>query len=220
MTGLDRGHPPCSCCSDAARSQWPLWSTSPCIWIWWTGSSCLGVEYYVPGWCYVQLRMTCLDEPDECASGAPWSWYQWNGQPAQCKLGYIRRVCMLYTPGVLRPRSSFTGQRKLAIFLSGRPTHLMLCLDSIRLKRLMCAAHSSPQWWRQYTPLKRQSTSTWLHGSSSQKTLSFILATVRTWNLTSYVFVHICLFRISVFVTHFSFFVLCETCLYSLGVYM
>jgi hypothetical protein len=34
------------------------------------------------------------------------------------------------------PRSSFTGQRKLAVFLGGRPTALMLCLDSIRLMRL------------------------------------------------------------------------------------
>jgi len=39
---------------------------------------------------------------------------------------------MLYTPGVFSPRSSFTGRRKLAIFLGGRPTDLMLCLDSIR----------------------------------------------------------------------------------------
>jgi hypothetical protein len=41
-------------------------------------------------------------------------------------------------------------------------------------------------WWRQYAPLKRRSTSTWLHGSSSQKTFNFILAAVRTWNLTMY----------------------------------
>jgi hypothetical protein len=40
---------------------------------------------------------------------------------------------MLYTPGVLSPRSSFTGQSKLVIFLSGRPTDLLLCLDSIQL---------------------------------------------------------------------------------------
>jgi hypothetical protein len=33
------------------------------------------------------------------------------------------------------PSSSFTGRRKLATFLSGRPTGL-LCLDSIRLMRL------------------------------------------------------------------------------------
>jgi hypothetical protein len=33
---------------------------------------------------------------------------------------------------------------------------------------------SSPWWWRQYTPLKRRSTSTWLHGVTSQKTLNQI----------------------------------------------
>jgi hypothetical protein len=33
---------------------------------------------------------------------------------------------------------------------------------------------SSPWCWRQYTPLKRQSASTWLHGATSQETLNFI----------------------------------------------
>jgi hypothetical protein len=32
---------------------------------------------------------------------------------------------------------------------------------------------SSPWWWRQYAPLKRRSTSTWLHGTASQKTKYF-----------------------------------------------
>jgi hypothetical protein len=40
------------------------------------------------------------------------------------------------TPEVFSPRLSFTGRKKLAIFLGRRPTDLMLCLDSIRLKRL------------------------------------------------------------------------------------
>jgi hypothetical protein len=39
-------------------------------------------------------------------------------------------------------------------------------------------------WWRQYAPLKRRSTSTWLHEPTSQMTLNFILAAVRTWYLT------------------------------------
>jgi hypothetical protein len=43
---------------------------------------------------------------------------------------------MPYTPGVFSPRLSFTGRRKLAIFLGGKPTDLMLCLDSTRLMRL------------------------------------------------------------------------------------
>jgi hypothetical protein len=40
------------------------------------------------------------------------------------------------TRGVFSHRSYFAGRRKLAIFLGGRPTDLMLCLDSIRLMRL------------------------------------------------------------------------------------
>jgi hypothetical protein len=39
-------------------------------------------------------------------------------------------------------------------------------------------------WWRQDAPVKRRSTSTWLHGATSQKTLNSTLAAVRTWNLT------------------------------------
>jgi hypothetical protein len=46
---------------------------------------------------------------------------------------------MLYTPGVFCPMSYFTGRRKLATFFGGRPTDLMLCLDSIRLMRLKVA---------------------------------------------------------------------------------
>jgi hypothetical protein len=41
-------------------------------------------------------------------------------------------------------------------------------------------------WWRQHVPLKRRLTII-LHGSTSQKTiLNFILAAVRTWNLTRF----------------------------------
>jgi hypothetical protein len=42
---------------------------------------------------------------------------------------------------------------------------------------------SSPWRWRQYAPPKRRSTSTWLHGATSQKTMHFILANMRTRNL-------------------------------------
>jgi hypothetical protein len=41
----------------------------------------------------------------------------------------------LYTTGVHSPRSSFTGRRKLEIFLGGMHTFLMLCLASILLRR-------------------------------------------------------------------------------------
>jgi uncharacterized membrane protein len=40
---------------------------------------------------------------------------------------------MLQTPEVFSPTSSFTGQRKLAIFLGGRSTIFMFCLGSILL---------------------------------------------------------------------------------------
>jgi hypothetical protein len=43
---------------------------------------------------------------------------------------------ILYMPGVLSPRSSFTGWRKLEIFLGGKPTLLMLCLATILLRRV------------------------------------------------------------------------------------
>jgi hypothetical protein len=39
----------------------------------------------------------------------------------------------LYRPGVFSPKLSFTGCRKLGIFLRGRPTDLIFCLDSILL---------------------------------------------------------------------------------------
>jgi hypothetical protein len=49
----------------------------------------------------------------------------------------------------------------------------------------------SPWWW-QYAPLKRRSTSTWLHGATSYKTLNFTLSAVRTWHLTNSVMLKIC----------------------------
>jgi hypothetical protein len=44
---------------------------------------------------------------------------------------------------------------------------------------------SEPWWWKQYARLKRRSTSTWLYGSTSQMTLNFILAAMRTLNRTN-----------------------------------
>jgi hypothetical protein len=40
------------------------------------------------------------------------------------------------------------------------------------VKYMLTDVSSSPRWWRQYSPLKRRSTSTWLHGSTSQETLN------------------------------------------------
>jgi hypothetical protein len=51
-------------------------------------------------------------------------------------------------------------------------------------------AMSAPWWRRQHAPLKRRSTFNLEHGSTSQKILSFILAAVRTWNLTNFYYVH------------------------------
>jgi hypothetical protein len=52
------------------------------------------------------------------------------GQPAcpLCTLPHTK--VKLYTPGVISTRSSSTEQRKLDIFLGGRPKCLVLCLDS------------------------------------------------------------------------------------------
>jgi hypothetical protein len=44
--------------------------------------------------------------------------------------------------------------------------------------------NSSLWWWRQYAPMKRRYTSTRLHQTIYQKAVIFILAAVRTWNLT------------------------------------
>jgi hypothetical protein len=58
----------------------------------------------------------------------------------------------------------------------------------IKLKRLQWASHH--QGWRQYAPLKRETTII-LHGSTSQKTImNFILAAVRTLNLTYFKLVY------------------------------
>jgi hypothetical protein len=55
-----------------------------------------------------------------------------------------------------------------------------------RFRGAYCLHHQGDGWWWwQYAPLKHLSTSTWLHGAISQKTLNFILADVRTWNLTN-----------------------------------
>jgi hypothetical protein len=54
----------------------------------------------------------------------------------------------------------------------------------VSLPNCSCVVYSLPSWWRQYRPLKHQSTSTRLHNTTSQKTVIFILTVVRTWNLT------------------------------------
>jgi hypothetical protein len=71
---------------------------------------------------------------------------------------------MLYTPGVLSLRSSFTDQRKLGIFLDGRPMDLMLRLDSIRLVRskvVLTKGRRAPE----VTLSKGGATLHWIEGS-------------------------------------------------------
>jgi hypothetical protein len=43
---------------------------------------------------------------------------------------------------------------------------------------------SSPSLWITHEPLKRRSTSTRLHGTLSQKAVTFILAAVCVWDFT------------------------------------
>jgi hypothetical protein len=52
----------------------------------------------------------------------------------------------------------------------------MLFKDTITL--------SGPWWWKLYAPLKRRYICTRPHDTTSLKTAIFILAAVRTWNLT------------------------------------
>jgi hypothetical protein len=67
---------------------------------------------------------------------------------------------------------------------------LMICCvmksrrNSPTFQRYLLPPLSSPWWWRQYAPLKCRSTSTWLLSVTSHKTLNFILAALRTWNIT------------------------------------
>jgi hypothetical protein len=48
--------------------------------------------------------------------------------------------------------------------------------------------HISGRWWRQQVPLKRRWTFTRLHGATTHKTAVFILAAVRTWNPTWFIY--------------------------------
>jgi len=58
--------------------------------------------------------------------------------PYLSRLAYLSRIYLttsetLQTPEVFSPTSSFTGHRKLAIFLGGRSTIFMFCLGTILL---------------------------------------------------------------------------------------
>jgi len=63
------------------------------------------------------------------------------GRPA-CPLYILPHMkMMLYTPGVFCTRSSFTEQRKLHIFLGGRPKCLVFCLVSSLLNGGRSSGH-------------------------------------------------------------------------------
>jgi hypothetical protein len=64
------------------------------------------------------------------------------------------------------------------------PRHHLVRPIPIFPAELLHVDYSSPWWWRQYAPLKCQSTSTRLHSATSQKAVIIILAAVRTLNLT------------------------------------
>jgi hypothetical protein len=82
----------------------------------------------------------------------------------------------------------FRFQKKVGTRTEKLPVWPRGCVRLRRVDSNTVATHSSPWWWRQHVPLKRWSTII-LHGSTSQKTnLNFILAAVRTWNLTWFLY--------------------------------
>jgi hypothetical protein len=88
---------------------------------------------------------------------------------------------------------------------------LMICCvvksrrNSPTFQRYLLPPLSSPWWWRQYAPLKCRSTSTWPRSVTSHKTLNFILAAVRTWNIMCSTFLVLSLYEYGFFL-HFSLF--------------
>jgi hypothetical protein len=133
MTGSSRVHPPCSCCLGAAWYQWHPWSSGPYIWIWWIGCWCLGVGYNGPGLCCVWPWPIYLDAADKCASCAPWPWFKWNGQSAQCRLDNICRVCCTHLESWVPGHPSQAEGSWDPSLVGVGPHRLDLCLDSMQL---------------------------------------------------------------------------------------
>ena len=63
------------------------------------------------------------------------------GQPACPLYTFPHMKVMLYTPGVFCTRSSFAEQRKLDIFLGGRPKCLVFCLVSSLVNGARSSGH-------------------------------------------------------------------------------
>jgi hypothetical protein len=75
----------------------------------------------------------------------------------------------------LRFQALMAASMKFRVFWDVMPcshTEVDQCFRGAYCLRWM-VNESSPWWWRQYAPLKCRSTSTWLHGATSQKTLNF-----------------------------------------------
>jgi hypothetical protein len=79
----------------------------------------------------------------------------------------------------LPPREISGSQRRLGRLEPSGMWRRAVSLEQIdvshvRTASIIRAIHSSPWWWRQYTPLERRSTPTTLHGATSQKALNCI----------------------------------------------
>jgi hypothetical protein len=72
----------------------------------------------------------------------------------------------------------------LTLFPTGQPRFCLVQLVPISQTNTSRTVYSLPWWWRQQVPLEYWKTSTRLHGTSTQKTVTIILAAMRTWNLT------------------------------------
>ena len=121
----DQDDPPCLCCWDGARSQFPSWWAGACgVWravffFWEKGGGvhavghvcCSIVCAFPPPTFWVQAR---------CANGVFWPQCVWTSW-------YVQSQEMLHTPRFFSPRLCLTAQRRLEIFLGGRPVLLMLC---------------------------------------------------------------------------------------------
>jgi hypothetical protein len=89
---------------------------------------------------------------------------------------------------VAHPPSTIDLLPRLIItpFLIGLAKVHLVWLIFIFTANLSFMACSSPWWWRQYALLKHWCTLR-LHGAMSQKAFIFVLAAMRTWNLTAHI---------------------------------
>jgi hypothetical protein len=77
-----------------------------------------------------------------------------------------------------------TSSMKMTVFSDVAPCSSLVEFY-LRFIGACCLKSGSPWWRRLQTPLKRRYTSMGTHGATSRKTVIFILAALRNWNLTS-----------------------------------